>query len=422
MIDGQRVAVSLTPVPLDSDSRAFRFAQMLAEDGYRSIVIEGRPSGRRFWNASIEVRSVRRTRVGEIRPGSILRSGRLRNAVRVMRQGRMGAAGEAMLYLGYRAHDWWRYCRQPLSVIPPAELYVLHSFEFYRAIAPLARRLGARILYDAHDFYRGIESVEQKTAFDRNRLDPFLRRLEEKLILQADAVTTVSGGIAELISLTFGRRPDVVRNCHDERLDSANVRPLRTTLGLGESDRLAVVVGNYKAGLAIHTAAAALQQLPQHVHLAFLGRGYEEVATKLPSDLVGRRLHLGLVAAPNEIVPLIRTADVGLVLYEPRSENYRFALPNGFFQLVAAGLPIVRGELQEVEAAIGDCAIGYCLPKLEPAAIARAISRTIAERDALRTNVAALACGLRWECEVTKLRPLIGLVSASAASARLNLQ
>ena len=52
-------------------------------------------------------------------------------------------------------------------------------------------------------------------------------------------------------------------------------------------------------------------------------------------------------------MPTIRTADLGLVLYEPYSENYRYALPNGFFQLVAAGLPIVRGQLQEIEAAIG---------------------------------------------------------------------
>ena len=117
---------------------------------------------------------------------------------------------------------------------------------------------------------------------------------------------------------------------------------MRKTLGLGETDRLAVVVGNYKAGLAIQAAAAALQYLPENTHLAFLGRGYETIAAGLPGGLVGRRLHLGHAVAPDEIVPTIRTADLGLVLYEPYSENYRYALPNGFFQLVAAGLPIVR--------------------------------------------------------------------------------
>jgi len=53
----------------------------------------------------------------------------------------MGSPGETVLYMGFRPHDWWRYCQQPRFLIPPAELYVLHSFELYRAVAPLARRL-----------------------------------------------------------------------------------------------------------------------------------------------------------------------------------------------------------------------------------------------------------------------------------------
>ena len=32
--NGKGVAVSLTPAPLDADSRAFRFAQMLADTGF----------------------------------------------------------------------------------------------------------------------------------------------------------------------------------------------------------------------------------------------------------------------------------------------------------------------------------------------------------------------------------------------------
>ena len=220
----------------------------------------------------------------------------------------------------------------------------------------------------------------------------------------------------------FGRRPDIIRNCHDERHDRANVPPLRVTLGLGEADRLAVIVGNYKAGLAIHAAAAALQHLPENVHLAFVGRGYEAVAATLPPGLVGRRLHLGHAVAPDEIVPTIRTADLGLVLYEPYSENYRYALPNGFFQLVAAGLPIVRGQLQEIEAAIGGHSIGYCLPQLEPVGIAQAISRSLKERDVLRANAEVLRRTLRWENEAMKLRQIIKLILTPSTETRLQLR
>jgi glycosyltransferase involved in cell wall biosynthesis len=323
--------------------------------------------------------------------------------------------GEAVLYAGFRAHDWWHYCRQPRHLIPPAELYVLHSFELYRAVAPLARLYGARILYDAHDFYRGIETPEQQAAFDRKRRHPFLRRLEDQLVSVADAFTTVSGGLADLMAQEFGRRPEVIRNCHDDSHDRANAPSLRKTLGLAETDRLAVVVGNYKPGLAIQVAAAALKRLPKNFHVAFLGRGYEAIAAALPGELVGARLHLGHAVAPDEIVPAIRSVDLGLVLYEPYSENYRYALPNGFFQLVAAGLPIVRGELPEIEAAIGGLAVGYCLPRLEPDGLAQAISRAIAERDLLRGNVALLTRSLRWENEAKRLRRLIDTILTAEA-------
>ena len=48
--NGKGVAVSLTPASLDADSRAFRIAQTLADAGFHSIVVEGRPSARHFWD------------------------------------------------------------------------------------------------------------------------------------------------------------------------------------------------------------------------------------------------------------------------------------------------------------------------------------------------------------------------------------
>lgn len=123
--------------------------------------------------------------------------------------------------------------------------------------------------------------------------------------------------------------------------------------------------------------------------------------------------------APDEIVPAIRSVDLGLVLYEPYSENYRYALPNGFFQLVAAGLPIVRAELPEIEAVIGGLGVGYCLPRLEPDGLAQAISRAIAERDLLRGNVALLTRSLRWENEAKRLCRLIDAIVTPAAAPQL---
>jgi glycosyltransferase involved in cell wall biosynthesis len=403
----RRVAVSVTPLALEADSRTFRIACALAEAGFRTIVVEGRASRSRFWDGRIEVRSLAAPRAQTAAAPSRRGGG--------LRTGRLGPAGEVALYAAYRGHDWWRHCIRPLAAIPPADLYYLHSFEFYRAVA--ARAGGAPIIYDAHDFYRGIEPAERQPSFDRRYLRPFFNALEAKLFARAAAIVTVSDGVAGLIETACGRRPVVIRNCHDDRGDRAPTADLRAQIGLNPDERLCVVVGNCKPGMAIETAVAAIERLPAGYHLAFLGRGYERILTERAGGPLARRVHWGHVVAPNEVVPAIRSADLGLVLYSPYSENYRFALPNGFFQVVAAGLPVVRAPLPEIEAAIGGYAIGECLSRLDPDTLAGAISRCVEDAAALRAGTARLAATLRWENETRVLNRLIEAVLAERTAA-----
>ena len=98
-------AVSITPAPLDADSRAFRIACTLADAGFRSIVVEGRRSRQRFWDDRLEVRSLEQAET-TLRPGAVFGPGGLRDAVTLLRDGRLGRLGQAALYSGYRAYDW----------------------------------------------------------------------------------------------------------------------------------------------------------------------------------------------------------------------------------------------------------------------------------------------------------------------------
>ena len=134
--------VSVTPVALDVDSRAFRIACTLADAGFRSIVVEGRRSCRSFWNDKLEVRSIGSAEAA-LPPGSVLRNGAMRQVVAKFREGRFGSPGGAVLYAGFRAYDWRRHCHAPRKIVPAADLYYLHSFETHRAVAPIAARVSS---------------------------------------------------------------------------------------------------------------------------------------------------------------------------------------------------------------------------------------------------------------------------------------
>jgi glycosyltransferase involved in cell wall biosynthesis len=400
--------VSLTPLALDADSRAFRIASSLADAGFRSVVIEGRPSASRFWGSNIEVHGLGRAEPAAAGADRGIRPRQC--AVDALRSGRLGRVGELALYGGFRAWDWRRHRRGLGRRLPPAAIYYLHSFEHYRAVAPVAARLGAAVIYDAHDFYRGIEAPERQPSFDRRFLRPFLNRIEDRLVAEADAVVTVSDGVADLMGRSLGRRPVVIRNCHDERLDRPITPDLRTALRLSGQERLIVVVGNCKPGMAIALAADAMALLPPQFHLAFVGRGYAIPAQRLRHHPAAARVHFGHHAEPNTLVPFIRSGDLGLVIYEPCSDNYRNALPNGFFQTVAAGLPLVRLPLPEIEAAIAGRAIGLRVEHAGAADLAHAIRQCADHPEAFRRNTAALAQTLRWEDESSRLRQLVETV------------
>ena len=232
------------------------------------------------------------------------------------------------------------------------------------------------------------------------------------MLADADAVVTVSEGVARLIERVSGRRAAIIRNCHDDRRDRAPAADLRARLHLTEADRLCVVVGNYKRGMALRVAVAAMALLPPRFHLAFLGAAMSEpISARSTRGWPGESI-VGHAAAADEIVETIRSADLGLVLYEPISENYRYALPNGFFQVVAAGLPVIRAPLPEIEAVIGEYRIGRCLTALTPEELAAAILH--AERNAAGLRAAAVALGreLRWENEARRLMRLIDDLTA----------
>jgi glycosyltransferase involved in cell wall biosynthesis len=238
---------------------------------------------------------------------------------------------------------------------------------------------------------------------------PSLGRLERAVARKCDAVITVSQGIATALRDTMAAQPIVITNSADRRANRPAERDIRSVIGLDADQRLLVMIGNYKSGIPFDFISEMVRELPGSIHVAFVGRGYEAAERRARAAGVAGRLHFPAARPPFEVTSFIATADAGLLLYRIISRNYRSALPNGFFHLLDAGLPIVRFALPEVEALISQAKIGPLLDADDPSRAARTIANFLESAEIIeaRTAVSALADAVTWEAQELILRNAI---------------
>ncbi len=386
------VVASITPLAVERDSRTFKQAASMARLGYRSVVIEGGASQLDPADLPFELRSLG---IG----GRLLRLPALRYAY------------DHLVRFGVRT----------FLATPKASLYYLHAFNQFPAVYLRSRIHGAPYVYDAHDFYQGIEDGGEFGWLHRRLRLPWERWLEAACIRHAAAVVTVSDGLAALQGQAFGCRATVIRNCEDRRLYRAPSRRLRETTAVDPSDFLFVVVGHAKPGQAIPELLEAMKGTPAHVHVALLGLGYERFAARIRALDLEPRVHLVQPVRSFEVVPFIEDADASLLLYYSRSRNYANCLPNGFFQAIAAGLPLLYPELPEVARLARDHGLGLPIDPLSPASIASGIRAFLDQPDRVsefRRNAQRARELLTWAREEEVLTALLRQTVAGAQSGR----
>jgi glycosyltransferase involved in cell wall biosynthesis len=413
-VSTSKTIVSITEIKAGADSRSFKIAASFTRFGYTSILVEGSRS--RIDSARLPFRLVT---VVDPFFGTAPRSSREVKAS----TGWIGAVWRVLkrLIVSLPLLSLWlyihRYALIPLRFIPRGALYYLHGYALFPAAYLLSMRDRTPIIYDAHDFYCGIRTADesQLLGFGGRWIEIFNRFVESRLTKKASAVVTVSNGVAHLQQQAFGCQPVVIRNCHDFRLDQSHGSTIRRALHLSSHDFLLVVIGNAKAGMAVAQIVEAISGMPKRTHLAFIGDSYD-IYERVIRGHLRKRIHFVAPRPPDQIVPFIRTADASIVPYYDRSPNYENCLPNGFFQAIAAGLPLLYPKLPEIYSLAKKHKLGILVNTLNHNSIRRAATRLMNDPDLLakyRRNVLFAAKDLNWENEETILRDLITRTLAS---------
>lgn len=322
--------VSVTPMAVSCDSRTFKIAASIGRFGFESVVVEGEPG------SPPSAVSDYFTLVSCSKPRQLLsweqgsEPSRLGDSLFAGVLG-LAAAIKGVLDLSIRTY----------RCMPRADLYYLHCYLQYPAVRLRCKKDGVSFVYDAHDFYSVLSDDGREITRATKFISMFHLALERMCVRKAAACVTVSDGVAALEEEKFGRTFVVLRNVHDSRFDDPGYPSMRDQLRLGDAF-LMVVVGNAKpGGMAVEQSIRALSELDSDVHLLFLGRGYEPYLDLARNLGVAGRVHAPGPVALEEVAGAIRGANVAPVLYWGVNSNLERCMPNGFFHVVASGIPVL---------------------------------------------------------------------------------
>jgi glycogen synthase len=266
----------------------------------------------------------------------------------------------------------------PLLLALDADIYHAHELWMLETCALAARAQGAKLFYDSHEL-EPHRNLDWCPASNRQRI-----RYEQRYIHAADAVFTVSPGVARQLMQIYGL-PTVglLRNTPWlARLRHAP-RGLRATLALADDVPLVVYTGLVTFNRGLELVVRALSALPGF-HLAMVGPVEAHTAAtlaRLAAELgIAARVHHVAPVPPEELIDFIATGDVAVIAAPDICLSYRYSLPNKLFEALFADLPLVISDLEDMRDFVTAHGLGEVFAPGDVAALSAALRLVVAQR------------------------------------------
>lgn len=257
------------------------------------------------------------------------------------------------------------------------------------------------LVYDSHEYFTGVPELQNRP------LVKWVWKSIEKLIFpHLKHVMTVSDSIAMQYEGEYGVRPITVRNCSRK---TGHIIPFtREEFGASLDHLLLILQGT---GINIDRGGEELIEAisaTENVSLLIVGSGdllpaLKEKALKLN---LSQRVKFIPKLPWEEMIRYTKAADVGLSLDKDTNLNYRFSLPNKLFDYIAAGIPVIAGNLPEVSQIVKEYKCGIIIPEVTPHEISKAISELKNNPDLmteLKLNAVIASESVNWENESAKV-------------------
>jgi glycosyltransferase involved in cell wall biosynthesis len=323
-----------------------RAARAALAKGYEVAAVTGQISG----ESPVPLDGVEVVRVG--RPARI-NALWLGDSTDARREGRVVRELRAVFRLARLLVRAARLARAARPLSPPS---VVHANDLDTLPAGLlvARRTGARLVYDAHELYSEFEAPAPRLA------RALILLLERTLARRADSVVTVSDGVARELQSRLRLRslPLVVLNA-PPRASIEDPGPTGTPLrvvyqgGLGPGRRLEDLLA---------AAAAEGVELTIRVRMA----DPDDLRAAIAARGLGEKVRVAAPVPPEQVLEALAGFDVGLIFDRPSTRNSALSTPNKFFEYLMAGLAVVAPHLETLGPLIVEEGIGVTYDPSRP--------------------------------------------------------
>ena len=295
------------------------------------------------------------------------------------------------------------------------DLLICRGLWVFPGIIPIKILKKFNLIYDAHEYFAG------HTHFDNKPIKRGIWLFVERIAMRiSDALITVSEPIAEQYVKDYPhiKRIFVIRNLPDRNLFHPynDVKKQEKEKKKAKDTVKTVVFSGYLlSGRALHQIIKAFSYInDEHIKLLIIGEGIlRNELNQLTNDLkLTHRISFKDMVSNNEIVPLLSNYHLGLSLIEADCLNRRFALPNKFFEYIAAGIPLLGSDIITQKVYIDKYQVGMYLNSLNAQDIARAIMQMLADKKNYKRwkqNCVKAAMELNWEKESLKLKKIYEL-------------
>lgn len=295
--------------------------------------------------------------------------------------------------------------RGVMSSIEP-EIIHAHDLGTLSAGVALARKHGAKLIYDSHELEMHRNTPVTKCQAKRRRAE------EARGINFADSVITVSKSIATHLASDYGiHTPTIIFNAPKKpvELSCPINKNFRYDAGFAINDPCGVYVGGVARDRGLENILEAMLIWPEFK--------FATVGPKNPrftKQFLGMARELGvsdrlrcLDPVPIEaLIKYISSADFSVLAIQNVCLSYYYSMPNKFFESVLAGLPVAVSNLKDVTELVDYWQCGIAFDENDPCDIATTLKTLFAQRDTYRLSGDRLdrfAQLYSWEAQEDKL-------------------